>query len=215
VWEIIRRAGIDPAPRRDAGPGRAKFLRSQSAAILAADFMVIDLLDGTKAHVLAVTEHASRHVRILGATAHPVTDRVVQQARNPVMDLEDAGVSARFLIHDRDASFSAAFDQALADAGIEVIRSAIRTPRMNSTMERRFRPLRAELTDSTLIWNIPHLRRPLNDYEAFYNEHRPHRALGQTAPLRPPPDNVIYLERFRVQHRDRAAGLLHEYQHAA
>ena len=61
--------------------------------------MVIDLLDGTKAYVLAVIEHASRRVRILGATAHPVTDWVVQQARNLVMDLEAARVSASFLIH--------------------------------------------------------------------------------------------------------------------
>jgi len=78
-----------------------------------------------------------------------------------------------------------------------------------------FRSLRTELTDRTLIWNIPHLRRLLNDYEAFYNEHRPHSALGQAAPLRPLPDNVIDLERFRVQRRDRTGGLLHEYQHVA
>jgi putative transposase len=178
-------------------------------------FVVVDLLNGTKAYVLAVIEHASRRVRILGATAHRATDRVVQQARSLVMDLEDAAVSAKFLIHDRDASFSGAFDQVLADAGIEVIRSAVRAPRMNSIMERRFRSLRAEPTDRTLIWNIPHLLRLPHDYEAFYNEHRPHRALGQAAPLRPLPDNVIDLESFRVQRRDRAGGLLHEYQHAA
>lgn len=215
VWEILLRAGIEPAPRRDSGPSWAEFLRSQADAILAADFVVIDLLDGTKVYVLAVIERACRRVRILGATAHPATDWVAQQARNLVMDLEDAGVRARFLIHDRDASFSAAFDQVLADAGIEVIRSAVRTPRMNSIMERWFRSLRAELTDRTLIWNNTHLLRLLRDYEAFYNEHRPHRALGQAAPLRPLPDNVIDLEALRVQRRDRGAGLLHEYQHVA
>jgi transposase len=91
VWEILRRAGIDPAPSRDSGPNWAEFLRSQAHAILAADFVVIDLLDGTKAYVLAVIEHTGRRVRILGATAHPVSDWVVQQARNLVMDLKDAG----------------------------------------------------------------------------------------------------------------------------
>jgi Integrase core domain len=132
--------------------------------------------------------------------------RVVQQACNLVMDLEDAAVSAKFLIHDRDASFSGAFDQVLADAGIEVIRSAVRTPRMNSIMKRWFRSLRVELTDRTLIWNIPHLLRLLHGYAAFYNEHRPRRARGQAAPLRPQPDNVIDLESLRVQRRDRAGG---------
>jgi putative transposase len=215
VWKILKRAGIDPAPRRDTGPGWAAFLRSQAQAILAADFVVIDLLDGTTAYVLAVIEHADRRVRILGATTHPVREWMVQQARNLVMDLEDAGVRARFLIHDRDASFCRAFDEVLADAGIEVIRSAIRVPRMNAIMERWFRSLRAELTDRALIWNIPHLLRLLREYEAFYNTHRPHRTLGQGAPLRPLPDNVIDLETFRVKRRDRAGGIFHEYQHVA
>jgi transposase InsO family protein len=164
---------------------------------------------------LAAIEHGARRVRILGATIHPVKDQVVRQACNLVTDLQDAGVHARFLIHDRDASFCTAFDQVLTGAGIEVIRSAVRTPRMNSIMERWFRSLRAELTDSTLIWNTPHLLRLLREYEAFYNEHRPHRALGQAAPLQSLPDNVIDLETFRVQRRDRAGGLLHEYQHVA
>ena len=176
---------------------------------------MIDLLDGTKVYVLTVIEHASRRVRVLGATTHPVGYWVAQQARNLVMDLEEAGVRARFLIHDRNASFPAAFDQVLANTGIGVIRSAVRAPRMNSIMERWFRSLRAELTDRTLIWNIPHLRRLLREYEIFYNQHRPHRALGQAAPLRPLPDNVIDLETLRVHRRDRAGGILHEYQQVA
>ncbi len=215
VWEILQRAGIDPAPRRDTGPTRAAFLRSQDQAILAADSVVIDLLDGTKVYVLTVIEHATRRVRVLGATTHPVKQWVEQQARNLVMDLEDAGIRARFLIHDRDASFCAAFDEILADAGIEVIRSAVRAPRMNAVMERWFRSLRAELTDRTLIWNIPHLLRLLREYEAFYNDHRPHRALGQAAPMCPLPENVIDLESLRVKRRDRAGGLLHQHQHVA
>jgi len=96
-----------------------------------------------------------------------------------------------------------------------VIRSAVQAPRMNALIERWFRSLRAELTDRTLIWTIPHLRRLLREYETFYNEHRPHRALGQAAPLRPLPENVIGLETFRVRRRERAGGVLHEYRQVA
>ncbi len=81
VWQILKDAGIDPAPRRD-GPGWAEFLRSQAQAILALDFFTADLLNGTKVYVLAVIEHGSRRVRVLGATEHPVQSWVVQQARN-------------------------------------------------------------------------------------------------------------------------------------
>jgi putative transposase len=215
LWEILASAGIEPAPRRDTGPSWAQFLRSQAEALLAADFVVIDLLDGTKVYVLAVIEHASRRVRVLGATAHPVTDWVIQQARNLLMDLEEADVRARFLIHDRDASFPAAFDQILDDAGITLIRSAIRAPRMNALIEHWFRSLRAELTDRTLIWNIPHLLRLLREYETFYNQHRPHRALGQAAPLRPLPETVVDLKTLRIRRHDHAGGILHEYQQVA
>ena len=53
VWQILKDAGIDPAPRRD-GPGWAEFLRSQAQRILALDFFTAGLLS-TKAYVLAVT----------------------------------------------------------------------------------------------------------------------------------------------------------------
>jgi hypothetical protein len=93
VWQILKSAGIDPAPRRD-GPGWPEFLRSQAQGILALDFFTADL----------------------------------------------------------------------------------------------------------------------RDYEASCNTHRPHRALKQAAPLRPLPDGVADLDQFRVQHRDRAGGVIHEYR---
>ncbi|GAA1961838.1 hypothetical protein GCM10009838_18150 [Catenulispora subtropica] len=215
VWEILKNAGISPAPQRDTGPTWAAFLRSQASAILATDFVVVDLLNGSKAYVLAVIEHATRRVRVLGATFHPTTEWVVQQARNLVMDLDDAGTKAKFLIHDRDASFSAAFDAVFSAADIEVIHTGVRVPRQNSIMERWFRSLRAELTDRTLIWNIPHLMLLLHEYEDHYNRHRPHQAIDQTAPLKPRPDNLVDIDTFRARRHDHAGGLLHEYHQVA
>ncbi len=129
VWQILKDAGIGPAPRRD-GPGWAEFLRSQAQGILALDFFTTDLLNGTKVYVLAVIEHGNRRVRVLGATEHPVQSWVVQQARNLLMDLGDAGAPTKFVLHDRDASFTQAFDAVFQAAGIRVIRSAVQAPRM-------------------------------------------------------------------------------------
>ena len=138
-----------------------------------------------------------------------------QQGRNLLMDLDDAGARIRFPRHDRDRSFCTAFDHLLVSAGIEMIRTGVKAPRQNATMERWFRSLRAELTDPTLIWNVAHLRCLLYEYETFYNSHRPHRALDQAAPLRQLPDNVIDLDTFRIRRVDRARRLLHEYQQIA
>ena len=63
--------------------------------------------------------------------------------------------------------------------------------------------------------DIRNLRRVLAEYESFYNEHRPRRALGQAAPPRPLPDNVTDLDHFRVTRRDRIGGILHEHHPAA
>ena len=91
------------------------------------------------------------------------------------MDLEDAGTRVKFVLHDRDASFTAAFDAVFRAAGVRVIRSAVQAPRMNSVMERWIGSCRRELLDRTLVWNQRHLVIVLHEYEDFYNTHRPHR----------------------------------------
>jgi putative transposase len=128
------------------------------------------------------------------------------------MDLEDAKTSVKFVLHDRDASFTAAFDAVFQAAGATVIRSAVQTPRMNSIMERWIGSCRRELLDRTLVWNQRHLMTVLREYEDFYNTHRPHRTLRQAAPLRLLPHGVTDLDHFGVQRRDRVGGMIHEYR---
>ncbi|WP_406358847.1 integrase core domain-containing protein [Streptomyces sp. NBC_01635] len=217
VWEILREHGIPPSPERQSTIW-AEFLRSQAAALLACDLFETRTLTGARLYVFAVIEHSSRRVRILGATAHPTAEWIVQLGRNLAMDLEDAGSRARFLIRDRDAKFTAAFDALLADAGLKVVTTGIRIPRMNSLMERWIQTCRRELLDRTLIWNQSHLLHALREFETFYNEHRPHRALGQAAPLRQLPEPIAdprQINPLEVHRRDRLGGPLHEYQHAA
>jgi transposase InsO family protein len=103
---------------------------------------------------------------------------MAQAAKNLVMDLEDAGCRARFMIRDRDGKFAALFDAVLADFGIEVVLSGIRMPRMNSIMERWVQTCRRELLDRTLIWNQRHLLQALHEFEQFYNGHRPSPGFG-------------------------------------
>jgi transposase InsO family protein len=148
VWEILHDAGIDPPPERSSATW-ADLMRSQAEALLACDFFEAVTLSGARLYVLAAIEHASRRIRIVGATAHPTASWTVQAARNLVMDLEDADCRARFLIRDRGRKFPGLFDSVLADAAIQVVLSGVRMPRMNSIMERWVQTCRRELLDRT------------------------------------------------------------------
>lgn len=217
VWEILKEHGIDTSPQRQYTTW-ADFMRSQADTLLACDFFETRTLTGARLYVFAVIEHATRRIRILGATAHPTTAWVTQLGRNLVTDLEDVGSGTKFLIRDRDSKFTAAFDAALIDAGLAVIKCGIRVPRMNSIMERWIQTCRRELLDRTLIWNQRHLLHALREFATFYNGHRPHRTLKQAAPLRllPEPINVpAHIRHLEVRRRDRLGGTLHEYRHAA
>jgi putative transposase len=210
VWEILKARGIDPG-RRQAGLTWSQFLRSQAGAILACDFFTVDLLDDTQAYVLAVIEHASRRIRILGITLHPTGEWTAQQARNLVMDLDEQAHRVKFMIRDRGSNFTGAFDAVLADAGIRTVLCNIQTPRMNAIIERWVGGCRRELLDRTLVWNTAHLRQILRQYETHHNQHRPHRSLRGAAPLKPLPKPVDF-DQYRVRRQAHVSDMINEYR---
>ena len=210
VWEILKASGIDPARRR-TGPAWSQFLRSQAEAILACDFFTVDLPGGAQAYVLAVIEHATRRIRVLGVTLHPTGQWTTQQARNLLMDLGDQTHRVKFMIRDRGSNFTAAFDAVLADAGIRTVLCNVRTPRMNAIAERWIGGCHRELLDRALVWNQAHLLRILREYETHHNHCRPHRSLHGAAPLKPLPEPVD-LGQYRVRRQARIGGLINEYR---
>jgi putative transposase len=139
---------------------------------------------------------------------------VTQQARNLLMNLGDHADGLKFLIRDRDAKFTAAFDAVLTAAGTRIIKTPVRAPRANAIAERWIASARRECLDRMLITGERHLRLVLDEYIDHYNSHRPHRALQQEPPAgraHPP----VEVTGMRVLRRDRLGGLIHEYSQVA
>ncbi|HXL91095.1 MAG TPA: integrase core domain-containing protein [Streptosporangiaceae bacterium] len=213
VWQILKGAGIDPAPRRSGQTWRA-FLQSQAKTILAVDFFHVDTVFLRRLYVLFFIEHGTRRVHLAGITAHPAGERVTQQARNLLMNLEDRADGLKFLIRDRDTTFTAAFDAVFTAAGVRIIRTPVRAPRANAIAERWIASARRECLDRMLITGERHLRLVLSEYLDHYNTCRPHRALHQSPPAGPAHAPVPGAD-VRVLRRDRLGGLIHEYAQVA
>ncbi|MFI6505811.1 integrase core domain-containing protein [Nonomuraea typhae] len=201
-----------PRPRR-MGPTWSEFLRAQAAGILACDFFHCDTVLFKRLYCLVVMELSSCRVHVLGVTGHPAGPWGAQQARNLVIELGDRLEGFRFLIRDRDTRFTAMFDDVFMVEGIGILKTPPRAPRANAFAERWIGGLRRELLDRILIVNARHLRRVLAAYETHFHEHRPHRCLGQAAPLRALPDPVE--GDIKVIRRDRLGGLIHDHAQVA
>ena len=164
-------------------------------------------------YVLFFIEVSTRRVHVVGATAHPDSAWVTQQARN--LAIEERLTAIRFLLHDRDAKFSGPFDEVFRTEEVRVIRTPIRAPRANAFAERFVRTVRSECLDHVLVYGRRHLDRVLRVYVSHYTEQRPHRGLDLATPRGGASSPVRHTERRRIDRRDVLGGLIHEYGWAA
>ena len=215
IRRILRSRRILPAPQRDHGLTWRAFLRAQAATILATDFFQIETVMLKRLYVSFVLEIGTRRVRILGITEHPTAAWATQLARKFLCDAGERAERFRYLIRDRDAIFTDAFDAVFASVDIEIKKSAPQCPRMNAYAERFVKTVRAQCTDRMLIVGDRQLRIVLDQYTEHYNAGRTHQGNGLDlrAPLDDP--NVIPFPAQRINRTKILGGLINEYDTAA
>jgi putative transposase len=188
------------------------FVRNHARALVACDFMVAVTARFHVIYILVVMEIGSRRILHCNATPHPTAEWTIQQLREAIPSDHEY----RFFIHDRHATFSSELDAAVANLGLQVLKTPVRTPQANAYCERLIGTIRRECIDFMIPLNERHLRRILREWVSHYNRGRPHSSLGPGIPdQKKAPPCRLHRHRFEDEERITSTsilgGLHHEY----
>ncbi len=198
-------------PRRPAEPDQVKrwiaFLRNHKDDIAAMDLFTVPTASLRLLYGFFVIEHGRRHILHFNATVHPTAAWVIQQLREAF----PYDTAPRYLIFDRDATFSTAVVDFIKAMGTKPHRTSYRSPWQNGTAERWIGSCRRELLEHVVVLGERHLVRLVRAYISYYHEDRCHLGLNKDTPnvravtQRPSPT-------AKVVALPRVGGLHHRYE---
>ena len=121
-------------PRRRTPPSQTwrTFLKNHLGSTVAIDFFAVPTLTCRILFVFVVLAHDRRRILHVNVTEHPTSAWTRQQLREAFPN----DPNARFLLHDRDTTFDAAFGRAVEAFGLTAVRTAPRSPWQNPYVER-------------------------------------------------------------------------------
>jgi putative transposase len=175
VANILKRQGLPPAPERRKVMAWRDFIRSHTEVLAAVDFFTAEVWTSAGLmtyYVLTFMRVASREVCIAGITISPDSGWMQQMARN--ISQADIGFlsGCRYLLHDRDAKFCAAFDAILEAAGIQAVTLPPRSPNLNAHLERWNRSVNEECLSRMILFGESSLQRVLWNYTQHFHIER-------------------------------------------
>ncbi len=185
IQNILKRNGIPPSPDRTGQLTWKEFLDLHWEDLAATDFLTWEVLTpfGLVTHyILFFIRHLDRKVHIAGVTTHPNEPWMLQMARN--LTDPDSGFlpPGSLLLHDRDTKYTAHFNRALNDAGVETLALPARSPNCNAHAERFVRSVKSQCLFRMIITSEDQLRKALREYLEYYNHERCHQGLGNQIP---------------------------------
>jgi len=215
IANILKQAGIEPAPERSTKTTRKEFLEAHWDVLAATDFFTVEVWTRSglvRVVVLFVIELSTRRVEIAGISTQPDGAWMAQVARN-LTDVEDGFlVGKKYLIHDRDPLFTAEFRETLASAGVEAVCLPPRSPNLNACAERFVRSIKESCLDRMILFGERSLRRAIQEFVAHYHFERNHQELDNQLLF---PDRTESRPSAVIECRRRLGGMLKYYHRQA
>jgi putative transposase len=163
-------------------------------------------------YVLFFIHLESRRVDIAGITAHPNEQWMQQMARNATMEGWGALRHCRYLLHDRDTKYSAAFRAIIETGHVRTLSLPARSPNLNVYAERWVRSVKDECLSKVILFGDRSLRRAVSEYVAHYHTERNHQGKSNALLF---PDATEMRGSRPVRCRERLGGLLRYYHKEA
>jgi transposase InsO family protein len=211
IADVLRRRGIEPAPERKTKTTWKEFLNRHRDQIVATDFFTIEVW--TKAGlqrfmVLFFIELSTRRVQ-LGGIAKSPNGLWMEQIARTITGCENGVIkNSRYLIHDRDPLFTAAFLETLKQSGIDSVKLPPRSPNLNAYAERFVRSIKEDCLDRIILFGEDHLRMAVREYLAQYHTERNHQGLKNALIV---PAKTSSIQTGTVKCSERLGGTLRYY----
>ena len=215
VGSVLRRHGIAPAPERKRTTTWAEFIRTHLVLLAGTDFFTVEVLTWrglVTYYVLFFIHLESRRVDIAGITDHPNEQWMQQMARNATMEGCGALRHCRYLLHDRDTKYSAAFRAIIETGHVRTLSLPARSPNLNAYAERVGTIVKDECLSKIILFGDRSLRRAVSEYVAHYHTERNHQGKSNVLLF---PDVTEMRGSRPVRCRERLGGLLRYYHQEA
>jgi hypothetical protein len=217
IAKILKKHGIDPAPKRKHDTTWKNFIKRHMDVMWGCDFFTQEVwtLNGLVTYYVLVFIHlGSRKLEIAGVTEHPATSWTTNRARGFMYDadLVPEKANMRLLLHDKGSHFKGDFDSIFKgtnEVGQEMETVITTSPQMNGHCERVIQSIQTECTDQMIFLGERMLRYALKEYQNHYNAERHHQGIENRIPFpqeKEPPSTA-----GKIKCKTRLGGLLRKY----
>jgi hypothetical protein len=215
IGNVLKRHGILPAPKRSQNTTWKDFIAVHMAVLSGMDFFTVEVLTWrglATYYVLFILHLETQRVMLAGITRHPIEAWMMQMARNAVDERSGCLRACRYVLHDRDTKFCAAFDDVLRSEGVHCLRLPPQSPNLNAFAERWVRSVKEECLSKLILFREGSLRHALDEFIEHFHMERNHQGKGNMLLF---PVARTNTSGRRINCRTRLGGLLRYYSRAA